>query len=59
MFQLRKICKLSCSSKNTTNHTVLGHDVMPWWSSHVLACYSVLKNVIWERGKEANHFFSF
>jgi len=29
MFQLRKICKLSCSSKNTTNHTVLGHDVMP------------------------------
>jgi len=50
---------LSCSLKNTTNHTVQGQGVMPWWSSHVLACYSVLEYVIWERGKKANNFFLF
>jgi len=24
---------LSCSLKNTTNHSVEGQDVLPWWSS--------------------------
>jgi len=56
LFWLWKICKLL---KNTTNYSGQGQEVMPWWSSHVLACYSVLKYITWERGKEANHFFIF
>jgi len=34
---------------------------MPWWRSHVLVSYLVLKqaHVIWESGEEVNHYFLF
>ena len=47
--------------QHNTNPSVRGQEVMPWWRSHVLVSYLVLKwaYVIWESREEANHYFLF